>query len=305
MSTFSILGIGSATVDDLLFVDRFPAPDSKQEVLRTERHGGGLVATACVAAARLGVPTAFADVLGDDELSQWVIADLQREGVDTAPIQRQPDARPIHAVIIVEQGSGSRTILYSTAGHVRGDAGIPPDSLIRAATTLLIDDVRQTDGGLLRAVQTARSAGAAVVADLELRVEPTLLAAVDHLIVSAGYAARVTGKADPSAAAQMLWHGERAAVVVTCGVDGCWYYEGEGSPVHQPAFVVPVVDTTGCGDVFHGAYAAGLNWGVSLAQRVRLASACAALKATQPGGRRGIPTRAQLESFLAGVGDAG
>ncbi len=301
---YSILGIGSATVDDLLFVDRFPVPDSKQEVLRTERHGGGLVATACVAAARLGVPTAFADVLGADDLSQWVIADLQREGVDTAPVRHQPDARPIHAFIIVEQGSGSRTILYSTAGHVRGDAGIPAAELIEAADVLLIDDVRQTEGGLLWAVQTARTAGTAVVADLELRVEPALLAAVDHLIVSAGYAARATGIEDPVAAVRALWHDQRKAVVVTCGAGGCWYFDGEGTPVHQPAFVVPVVDTTGCGDVFHGAYAAALTWGAALAERVRLASACAALKAMQPGGRRGIPTRVQLEHFLSGASGA-
>ena len=71
------------------------------------------------------------------------------------------------------------------------------------------------------------------------------------------------------------------------------------TPRHQPAYRVEVVDTTGCGDVFHGAYAAGLAQGVGTAERVRLATATAALKATRHGGQAGIPSRAAVEAFLA------
>lgn len=67
---------------------------------------------------------------------------------------------------------------------------------------------------------------------------------------------------------------------------------------HQPAFRVRTVDTTGCGDLFQGAYAAALALGATLSERVRLARAAAALKATQPGGQRGIPTRNQVDEFL-------
>ncbi len=67
---------------------------------------------------------------------------------------------------------------------------------------------------------------------------------------------------------------------------------------HQPAFPVEVVDTTGCGDVFHGAYASALAEGLDLPVRVRLAAAAAALKATQPGGQAGIPSRGKVEAFL-------
>jgi sugar/nucleoside kinase (ribokinase family) len=92
----------------------------------------------------------------------------------------------------------------------------------------------------------------------------------------------------------------RRAVVVTCGADGCWYLEEAGaSPRHQPAYPVRVADTTGCGDVFHGAYASALVRGAGLAERVRFAAAAAALKATRPGGQEGIPTRAEVEAFLA------
>jgi len=98
-----------------------------------------------------------------------------------------------------------------------------------------------------------------------------------------------------------LWQPGRAAVVVTRSADGCWYLtrDDEGRVYHQPAFKVPEVDTNGCGDVFHGAYAAGLAEGMPAAERIRLASAVAAMKATNAGGQKGIPDRAAAERFLA------
>ncbi|MCA9909793.1 MAG: permease [Anaerolineae bacterium] len=298
---WDIVGIGAATVDELLIVDHYPLADSKQEVIATDRHGGGLVATASVASARLGVATAYVDVLGEDDLSHWVIADFEREGVDTSLIARHPDARPIHAFIIVEQGTGSRTILFTTAGHVPPTADKTLLDAVRAARVLMIDDVSTDPTATIRAMETARAAGVAVVADIERRTDAQLLALADHLIVSSGYAARTLGETDPAAAARAFWREDRAAVVITCGIQGSWYLDGTGEPQFQPAFTVQAVDTTGCGDVFHGAYAAGLVWGLDLPARVRLASAVAALKATQLGGRRGIPTRAQAEAFMAGA----
>jgi sugar/nucleoside kinase (ribokinase family) len=88
--------------------------------------------------------------------------------------------------------------------------------------------------------------------------------------------------------------------VITWGVQGCWYIGADEPQAvrHQPAFPVQVMDTTGCGDVFHGVYAAGLAQGMALPERVRWASAAAALKATRPGGQLGIPIRAAVNDFL-------
>jgi len=159
---------------------------------------------------------------------------------------------------------------------------------------------------MIRGARLARDAGLPVVGDLENDEHarfPELLALVDHLIISQGFAAKLTGRTDPAGAACQLWTDSRAAVVVTCGAAGCWYVgTGQGNPRHQPAFPVEVVDTTGCGDVFHGAYASALARGLELPQRVRLASAAAALKATQPGGQAGIPTRRVVETFLEQCG---
>lgn len=293
---WDILGIGSATVDDLLFVPAFPQPDTKNRLDRVERHGGGLVATALVAAARLGARAAFAGMLGDDDISRWIEADLAREGVDVAPVVHRADSRPIHAFIIVEAGTGSRTILYTMPGRTGADAELPDAETIQQARVLFIDDV---GGDLsLRAGQIARAAGIPVVADFEWTESEALIALPDHLIVSERFAARVTGAADPAQAARALWQPDRSAVVVTCGAAGCWSLDAAGIPVHKPSIPVEVVDTTGCGDVFHGAYAAALTWRLPLPERVRFAAAAAALKATKAGGRQGIPTRAQVELLL-------
>jgi sulfofructose kinase len=295
---FDILGIGCATVDDFLRVDVFPTADTKQEVLGEDRQGGGLISTALVAATRLGKRCMYFDMLGEDDLSRWVIDDLAREGLDVSPIRINADARPIHAVIIVTQ-DGSRTILYSTAGRVMTDADIPAEEVIARARLLLLDDVNGGAlEGLARAVRDARRLGIPVVADFERAAYPALLEPIDHLIVSSRWATAATGAEAPAQAARALWHDQRAAVVITCGSDGAWYMDAHTAPTHQPAFAVDVVDTTGCGDVFHGAYAVGLLDGYSLGERVRFAAAAAALKATRLGGRPGIPTRAQVESHL-------
>lgn len=300
---WDILGVGSATVDEFLVVDRFPTADSKQELAAVDRQGGGLIATAVVAAARLGVRCAYADVLGEDDLSQWIEADLQREGVDVSLVVRHPAVQPIRAFIIVAEQT--RTILFTKAGRQDYAKDYPPLEAVQAARVLLLDDVNQANiPHLLRAARTARVTGIPVVADFEAAPQAELLHEVDHLVVSAHYAEQVTGRIDPTEALQKLWHDQRSAVVITYGADGSWFITSEGKPTHQPAFAVAAVDTTGCGDVFHGAYAAALIWGWNIDQRVRFASACAALNATQLGGRKGIPTLAQAEAFLASSADA-
>jgi sugar/nucleoside kinase (ribokinase family) len=121
---------------------------------------------------------------------------------------------------------------------------------------------------------------------------------VDHIVLPNDLAQKITGEKSPEAAAEALWHKERHAVVITCGIAGSWFLGKDEVVRHQPAFEVQTVDTTGCGDVFHGAYAAALAQGATLCERVRLATAAAGLKATQHGGQRGIPTRNQVEAFL-------
>ena len=301
MSHWDVLGIGCVAVDDLHYVEAYPAPDAKVRVRKRERHCGGLTATALVTASRLGARCAFAGVLGDDEDSRFVLDALAREGVDVDPSVRRSSARPIRSTVLIDETHHTRTIFYDLAGTVGADTESPPADVITSARVLLIDHYGVE--GMTRAARIAREAGVAVVADFEHHEWPgfaDLLALVDHLLVARPFAEQRTGTSSPEEAVARLWDAGRQLVAVTDGSAGCWYRDA-GSParvIHQPAFAVPVRDTTGCGDVFHGAYAAALARGVGADQRIRFASAAAALKATRGGGQAGIPTRDEVERVL-------
>jgi sulfofructose kinase len=299
-----LLGLGYAAVDDLLYVDGHPEPDAKMQVQRRERQCGGLTATALVAAARMGCRCAYAGTLGDDSLSAFVLDRLRAEGIDVSHVRRQPEARPVTSTILVNPARHSRTILYDLNGVVAADPSWPPEDVILASRALLVDHCGID--GMIRAAEIARHAGIPVIADLERGAHPRfseLFDIVDHLILSRGFALEVAGENDPAAAAKRLWTSTRRVVAITCGREGCWFVSEErpGVPRHQPALAVETVDTTGCGDVFHGAYAAALVQGADIPTALRFASVAAGLKAKCPGGQGGIPTRAAVEEHMSEV----
>ena len=303
-----VLGIGVVAVDDLIFLEGFPPPDSKMPVARRERHAGGLTGTALVAARRMGARCAYSGVLGDDELSRFVLDSLAAEGVSVGSVVRRQGARPYHSTILIDTTTKTRTILFDSLGVVGPDPERLPEKEILSAGVLLVDHLGLA--GTVRAARLARGAGIPVVADLEVSSAPLLselIGLVDHLIVPWNIGVELTGAADGPAVARGLWEartdartGGRSAVVVTRGTEGSWCMSAErpGKVFHQPSFRVETVDTTGCGDVFHGAYAAALREGRPVEERLRFAAAVAALKATRVGGQKGIPTRGEVEKFL-------
>ena len=239
--------------------------------------------------------------MGDDEHSQFVLQRFREEGIDAGRVRRQADARPVRSSIIVASGGRTRTLLFDIDGVVGPDSTWPPEDVIRGAKLLLVDHCGVE--GMVRAARIAREEGMPVVADLESMDDPlfpALLDLVDHLILSRGFALRLTGKKDAAAAARALWaHGRRAAVV-TCGSDGCWFVSDEepGDAHCQPALVIDAVDTTGCGDVFHGAYAAALVRGMAIPAALRFAAVAAGLKAARRGGQAGIPMLSEVEARM-------
>jgi sugar/nucleoside kinase (ribokinase family) len=299
--TFDVLGLGCAAVDDLLYIDAYPPADAKVRVRGRERQCGGLTATALVAATRSGSRSAFAGILGQEENSQFILDALTREGVDVQQVVRRADVRPIHSTILVDETHHTRNIFFDLEGSLGADTSSPPQAVIESARVLYVDHYGIE--GMIRAVDIAHAAGRTVVADFERHEWPgfhDLLRRVDHLIISRDFAHRLTGLSDPAAAVRNLWSDHRDAVIVTCGDEGGWF-QGRGGPAlprQFPAFRVTTVDTTGCGDVFHGAYAACVARGLELEDRIRFASAAAALKATRYGAQAGIPTRAETEAFL-------
>jgi ribokinase len=297
---WDILGLGCVGIDELLYLSAFPAPDTKMPVDGIEQYGGGQTATALVAASRLGSRCAYGGALDDGDRSERVKTILQAEGIDLSPVVYRADAQPVYAIVLVDAAQHTRTILYDLSSHVGAADDAPLAETIRAAKILFVDQHGMK--GNIRAAKIARDAGIPIVADLENdRFEGfyDLLPLIDHLILSADFAMQLTGATEPAEAARQLWTTERALVAVTCGASGAWYTSDGVTVAHQPAFPVDVVDTTGCGDVFHGAYASGLARGLSVPERIELGAAAAALKALKPGGQQGIPDLARAEAFIA------
>jgi sulfofructose kinase len=272
------------------------------------RRLGGLTAVALLAANRLGAKCAYAGVLGLDEASRAVLEGLSAEGVNTRNVLICEGAGPVRTQIVIDETDKSRTIFFDANGMSPTCSGWPQPQVVVEAKAVLIDHYRieQT----IVAARIARAAGVPVISDLEedegsLTLE--LIESVDHLVVPQQFACRISGESDPRMAASQLWAPGRT-VVVTCGADGSWYIAGarvDGPssvsirrPTHQPAFVVKPIDTTGCGDVFHGAYAAALVRGLELPERVRFASAAAALVASHSGDGHRLPDLAAVEHFL-------
>lgn len=303
-SEIDVLGLGCIAVDDLLYVKAFPAPDAKTAVLRRDRQCGGLAATALVAAARLGASCAYAGQLGDDVESAFVESVLDGEGIHVGDAARIADARPVRSAIIVDEATGTRNIFYDVSPVTGAHLRLPKPDRIRSAKVLLVD--RFGIPGMIRAAKIARRSDVAVVGDFENHRWPRfeeLIRLVDHLIVSEDFAREYTSEENPEKSVRRLWTRSRAVVAVTCGANGCWWMDARGAkPRHMAAFKVRAVDTTGCGDVFHGAYAAALADGLDAEARLRFASATAALKAMHSGGQSGIPDREKVEAFLQGTG---
>ena len=300
---FDVVGVGCCAVDTLAIYEGPIEEDQKAQVHGTTRQGGGLVATGLVAVARLGGTARYVGKIGDDDHAQFIIREFKREGVDTNCVRIVPRMSAIRTIGVINPAKGFRTLFYCL-----DDAPIvEPDEMDR--DEVLAGKIIFVDGFQLKAaIQAARwgrEAGRLVLMDAE-RTEPDndeMAALSTHVVASLRFAQSRVGGCEAPEAARRLFKKLAAqdagkVVGVTAGSNGSYFVSREGE-FHQPAFQVPIVDTTGCGDVFHGAFAYGLAKGMELRKIAEFASAVAALKCRKLGGRAGIPSLAETQEFLA------
>ena len=297
-----IVGFGVATLDVICEVNRFPTAGGKERVLSCEAHGGGLTATALVAASKLGASCWYGGPLGDNKMSNQVRSIFHKFGVECCePGLYPPEAEPLLSNVYLERETGERTILWTdflTPDPILDESAY---KMVASAKCLFVDHYFAKT--LLPLYKRVREANIPIVGDFERIESPDVvetITLVDHLILPARFAREYTKENDISTAVmRLLGESRRNAVVITEGTAGAWFAEqGDTSVQHQASFKVQTRDTNGCGDVFHGAYAAGLVFGMNLRDRVRFASAASALKATKVGGQSGAPFRNELDAFL-------
>lgn len=302
---FDILGIGTIAVDDFLFVAAYPNADGKAEIRRTARSLGGQVTTALAAAARLGARCAYAAALGADELSSAGLRALGEAGIDTQFVVETPGASPIHSVIVVDETAKSRAIFFDRSCL----KPLPPEAvtsgMVASARVLVLDQLGPET--MIAAARLARDLGVPTVFDFEwpqAERTPELVALAEHLILPYDFAAAYTGLNDARAMVESL-HSRRVCTAVTCGAEGGFYAcaGSGGEAVRWRVVPVETVETTGCGDVFHGAYAAALARGEGVGRGIAMAAAAAALYASRPAGWRHLATLDEVLKILIATGE--
>jgi len=285
--------------DLLATVEHYPALDEKTAMLEMVQQGGGQAATAMAAVAKLGGRAATIGRVGDDLSGQSIVAAFREAGVDMTGLQVAPGETSQFAICVAHQATGKRSIFWKA-----GSAGPPqPEDidpeLVRRAKAVVIDSNAIEAG--IRVATIARELGRPVVLDLE-KPHPQseeLIRLATHPIFPADYGSRLTGAPTPLEVCRWIRASGCPNAIVTMGDRGCVALEGDA--VHRvPAYRVPVVDTTGAGDVFHGAFAYGLALGKGFDDNLRFASAAAALCCRALGGRGGLGTRGEVEAVIAG-----
>ncbi|MBI5056077.1 MAG: sugar kinase [Nitrospirae bacterium] len=299
-----VAGLGQCSLDHLFIIDSFPAPDTKKEVLDWTISGGGPVATALVSLSRLGIDCSFCGMTGDDEAGKKISESIRSEGIDIKGLLTRPRSDSQAAFIAVEKGSGRRTIFWKRPSAEPLKPHELPDDFLDNAGFLLIDGL-MTEASIY-AAQKAKEKNIPVMLDAGRMREGMIELAhlCDYVVGSEEFAREFVttpGSFDPEKAILKMKSFGAKAATITLGSKGSITIAG-GEVFHTPAFKVTVVDTTGAGDVFHAGYIYGLLQEWNIKETVRFASAFAALKCRQLGGRAGIPVLNEVKEFIINYG---
>lgn len=293
-----IVGIGADVYDTLYSIPTYPAEDTKMRAASSKSAGGGPVATGLVAASKLGESAAYIGVLSDDTGGVFLKADFEKYGVDTDLIDIKSGYRSFSSVLWLCADSATRTCVFD-----KGD--LPPLELNKKTTAAIKEaEILMVDGNemsaALEAAKIARAAGTKVLYDCGGLYDGVkkLLELTDIMIPSEEFALGITGCNTAQAAAEKLYKTYKPEVVViTRGKRGGLLYRG-GKNVYYPAYPAKVVDSNGSGDVFHGAFAAGVVKGYDYEKCCHFASAVSAIKCTGIGARESVPDFETAKKFL-------
>ena len=284
---------------------------------RFHRSYGGDTLNALVAAARLGANTGYITKVGDDPFAGYLLSSWQNEGIDTTHARRVPGQNGLYFISLLDDAE--RDFTYYRTGSAAST--LSPDELpmdaIRSARILHVSGISQAislscRAAVLAAARAARDAGALVSYDPNFRARlwsqdearealTELLPCIDIAFPSAPDEAQaLLGTAEPERIARYFHDGGVRYVGVKLGRDGCFVSEAEGDsafvPAHKPE---RVVDTTGAGDAFDGAFLYGMLRGQSALSSARLAALVGGLSVSKRGAIPGLPSRDAVAPLAA------
>jgi ribokinase len=292
INRIKVIGLGQASLDYLGRIPFFPAEDEKTELIDLHMQCGGPASTALVTLSRFGINTSFIGSISDDMFGIEILKGLKKEGIDTTYLKITEGYTSQVAFIAISETSGKRNIFWrrGTAPFLKPDEiNLNPfkDAEILHLDGLMID-------ASIEAAKQAKKLGIKIVYDAGTMRQGSIELAkiVDVLIASEKFAEPVlesNGLKGPEKAIKALMEICPGDIVITLGEKGSIGHF-HGRIVYQEAFSVKAVDTTGAGDVYHGAYIYGLLQDWPMPECMRFASVTAALKCRRIGAQKGIPS---------------
>ncbi len=298
MTQFDVVGVGLNATDTLILVPHFPAYAGKVAFDEEMLSPGGQVASAMVTCARLGLRVKYIGTVGDDRRGRMQVESLREAGIDIGDVEVRAGCPNQTAYILIDRSTGERTVLWRRDERLRLDpAAITPENITGAR--LLHIDGHDTPA-VQRAATIARAAGIPVAVDVDTIYHgfDRVLPLVDYLITSSEFPLMWTNERDPFKALTTMQgeYGMRVAGM-TLGAHGA-LARVDGRFIYSPAFVVNCVDTTGAGDVFHGAFCYAVLQDMTMRQALDFSNAMAALNCTALGARGGIRSAEEARALM-------
>jgi sulfofructose kinase len=295
---FDLVGVGLNATDTLLLVNHFPAYAGKVPFEAEILSPGGQVASALATVAKLGLRVKYIGTVGDDERGRIQMESLRETGIDLTDVEIRQNCPNQTAYIIIDQSTGERTVLWSRPNCLR----LEPESVtlekVACARMLHIDG--HDTPAVEKAAQLAHSRGIPVTCDVDTIYHgfDRVLGSVDYLVASSEFPHQWTTERDPfRALATIQTEYKMKCAAMTLGSHGA-LARMDGKFFYSPAFVVNCVDTTGAGDIFHGAFCYAVLEGMAMQQTLEFANAMAALNCTKLGARGGIATKLEALALI-------
>jgi sulfofructose kinase len=293
-----ILGIGSSSYDMLSVINQMPSWETIEYIEEYQVQQGGMVATALVAASKLGANVEYIGGIGFDLQGEFLKANFQKYNVKFGRIQVfRNDFSPL-TYVLINRETGQRTFIHNKGVQARADL-LTEDIDLTGVQFILFDGFYFNTA--LATARRARDKGIVSVTDLSqqnrnLKIVE-YLSLIDYPILSELFVNSYLEMEDPLEAGKKLYNRSNKALIVTCGEKGVYIITADGIE-HIPAFRIKPIDTTGAGDVFHGAFLFSLWKGYGIREAVIFSSAVSALKCTKIGGQDGIPCFNETKDFL-------
>ncbi len=299
--------LGSVNADHVLQVPSFPRPGETLHGRNYQVIPGGKGANQAVAAARLGADIGFIACVGDDAFGINIRESFKEDGIAVDGVKIEADT-PTGIAMIQVADSGENSICISAEANAKLTADAIESDLeaIRQASYLLMQLETPMDG-IERAASVAKENNTKVILNPAPArpLSDELLARVDMITPNETEAEVLTGIAvidEESAqqAAAVMHEKGIETVMITLGAKGVWVsqqHEAKGQII--PGFRVEATDTTAAGDTFNGALVTGLLEAMPLESAIKFAHAAAAISVTRFGAQTSIPSRAEVDTFLA------